>query len=85
MWFRREVCIKWDEGYYPNENGACSLATNCKISYKGQFIECKENYIILGSDNKYQTCKSILSNDYLNVKKLIHQTVNVYYVKKIIF
>ena len=65
-----KLCIKCDEGYYPDENGACSLATNCKISYKGQCIECKENYIILGSDNKYQLCKSILSNDYFNCKEI---------------
>ena len=65
-----KLCTKCDEGYYPDENGGCSLATNCKISYKGQCIECKENYIILGSDNKYRLCKSIFSNDFLNCKEI---------------
>ena len=64
------LCIECDEGFYPDENGSCSLATNCKISYKGQCVECKDNYIILGTDNKYKLCKSLLSNDYLNCKEI---------------
>ena len=60
-----KLCIKCDDGFYPDENGGCSSTNNCKISYKGQCIECKDNYIILGSDPKYKYCKSLLSNDFL--------------------
>ena len=65
-----KICKRCDEGFYPDENGGCCLVTNCKISYKGLCIECKENYIILGEDNKYKLCKSLLSNDFLNCKEI---------------
>ena len=68
--FEGNLCTKCEDGFYPDENGGCSLATNCKISYKGQCLECKDNYIILGTDSKYKLCKSILSNDYLNCKEI---------------
>ena len=66
----QKLCKICDEGFYPDENGGCSLANNCKISYKGQCLECKDNYIIIGGNNKYKFCKSILSNDFLNCKEI---------------
>lgn len=65
-----KLCYKCDDGYYIDENGGCSSTPNCKISYKGGCIECKQNYLLLGSDNKYKFCKSLLSNDYLNCKEI---------------
>ena len=51
-----KLCKKCEEGFYPDENGGYLLANNCKISYKGQCLECKDNYIALGDDNKYKLC-----------------------------
>ena len=65
-----KLCKRCDDGFYEDENGGCSSTTNCKISYKGHCFECKENYLLLGTDSKYKYCKSISSVDFLNCKEI---------------
>ena len=57
-------CLVCDIGYYPDENGACSFTDNCEISYKGECLICKEDFILL--DNKF--CKYKYNDDLLNCK-----------------
>ena len=63
-------CKKCEEGYYPDENGGCSYTNFCKISYKGDCIECKENYLLIGQKFDLKFCKSIKSDDFLNCKEI---------------
>ena len=57
-------CKKCEEGYFPDENGGCSLTKNCDISYQGECLKCKENFILIGIDLKI--CKSLNSEDLKN-------------------
>ena len=61
-----ELCQKCDIGLFPDENGGCSYSNFCKISYKGECIECIENYLIVGEKYNFKYCKSIFSDDFLN-------------------
>ena len=65
-----ELCINCEKGYFPDENGACTYTENCKISYKGECIECKENFIKVGKKSEWQICKFISSEDFNHCKKI---------------
>ena len=47
-----QLCRLCDEGYFPDDNGGCALTDNCEISYKGECLKCKENYILMGKKRK---------------------------------
>ena len=65
-----KICNLCDSGYFPDENGGCSYSNFCKISFKGECIECIDNYILVGKQFELKICKSILSNDFLNCKEI---------------
>ena len=71
------LCRLCEEGYYPDENGGCSYTDNCEISYKGECIKCKDNYILIGVDDYLnegiKVCKSLHTEDFKNCK-LINET-----------
>ena len=67
------LCDKCDIGYFPDENGGCLVANNCEISYKGQYLECKNNYGLIGSRNYYQSI-----NDYLKICKSLNSDYLLY-------
>ena len=67
---RNELCEKCDEGLYPDENGGCSYSNYCKISSKGECIECKDDYILVGEEYNFKFCKSINSDDFLNCEEI---------------
>ena len=60
-----DMCQKCELGYFPDENGGCSNTLNCKLSYKGECLECEEDYILIGEKN-FKKCKHILSDDFKN-------------------
>ena len=67
------VCRECDIGYFPDENGGCSITDNCEISYQGDCIECKENYILVGRKSYYSSisgyirlCKPLSSDSFQN-------------------
>ena len=64
------LCKICEEGYFPDENGGCTYTLNCEISYQGQCLQCKENFILIGENgylsNGIKICKSIFSEDILN-------------------
>ena len=68
------LCEECDLGYYPDENGGCSYNNNCEISYKGECLKCKDNYILIGKNDDLKFCKSLDSDDFLNCKKIDQET-----------
>ena len=68
--FDEKLCKTCDEGYFPDENGGCSYSNYCKISYRGECIECKSKYILIGQKFDLKICKSIYSKDFTNCKKI---------------
>ena len=70
-----KICEKCIEGYFPDENGGCSYTDNCMISYRGECLECKEDFILIGKDNVYEKnnlkiCKSLYTGDLKNCEKV---------------
>ena len=68
------LCKICEEGYFPDENGGCTYTNNCEISYKGECIKCKSNFILIG-ENTYLNegfilCKSINSPDFKNCEEI---------------
>ena len=68
------LCKNCEEGYFPDENGGCSYTNNCEISYKGECIKCKDNYILIGIDDYLnegiKICKSLNIEDFKNCKNI---------------
>ena len=70
------LCQKCEEGYFPDQNGACSYSDNCEISYEGKCLECQENFILVGKtdyyapSNEIKLCKSLNSEDLRNCEKI---------------
>ena len=62
------ICKKCEDGYLPDENGACSYINNCEISYNRECLKCKNDYILIGEPNNFKICKSIFSTDLKNCK-----------------
>ena len=56
-----DLCRSCEDNYFPDENGGCSYTPSCEISYRGNCLKCKENFILLGESIK--TCKSLMSED----------------------
>ena len=62
-----KLCKECDIGYYPDTNGACSYTDHCKISFKGECLECQEDFILV---EKNKICKSLLNDDFDNCKDI---------------
>ena len=66
-----KLCKKCNDGYFPDKNGGCSYTDNCEISYRGECIKCKDDYILIGEENyngeiEIKICKSLISGDLKN-------------------
>lgn len=64
--FEQNLCEKCENGYFQDNNGGCSYTDNCEISYNGECLKCKNDYILIGIRNYYDTlkiCKYIYSTD----------------------
>ena len=62
-----KLCKECEYGFYPDENGGCSYSKDCKISLKGECLECKQDFVLI---NKNGMCKSTSSDDFKNCKKI---------------
>ena len=71
---KAELCQICDEGFIPDENGGCTYSLNCKISYKGECIECKKNFFKIGQKGGIQICKSIFSEDLSHCLSITYET-----------
>ena len=72
-----KLCKVCEIGYFPDENGGCSYSNNCDVSYKGECLKCKDNYILVGKNNdninlnkKLRLCKSLSSEQFLHCKDI---------------
>ena len=67
-----DLCNKCEEGYFQDENGGCSYSDNCEISFKGECIKCKKDFILTGNklDNDYLLCKSLDTEDLKNCEEI---------------
>ena len=65
-----KYCKTCEEGYYPDENGGCSYSNNCKISYRGECVECNDGYLLIGQKFGLKYCKSIKSEDFINCTEI---------------
>ena len=65
-----ELCKICEDGYIQDENGGCTYTENCKISYKGECLECKKNFIKIGKKGKLLICKSISVEDFLHCRRI---------------
>ena len=75
-----KLCEKCDVGYFPDLNGGCSLIENCEVSYKGECIKCKENYILVGrseEDENYELRNKINYCKALNTDQF-HHCIDIY-------
>ena len=63
-----ELCNECLNNYFQDENGGCSYTNNCEISYQGNCLKCKEDYILVGQN--IQFCKNLDSEDFLNCEKI---------------
>ena len=63
-----ELCSECEIGYFPDKNGGCSYTDNCKISSKGECIECDTDFILLGKEFEFKICKYLGTEDFKNCK-----------------
>ena len=70
-----ELCKKCDVNYYPDANGGCSYSEGCEISYRGECLQCEENYILVGKDD-IKVCKFLSSEIYKNCANINLETGN---------
>ena len=66
------LCKSCDEGYFPDKNGGCSYTDNCEISYKGNCLQCINNFVLIGKNlnDVIKICKSLNSEDLRNCEKI---------------
>ena len=68
------LCQKCEDGYFPDQNGACSYSDNCEISYEGKCLKCLEDFILIGETFYFgdglKICKSINSEDLKNCDRI---------------
>lgn len=68
------LCKICDEGYFPDENGACSYTDFCEISYDGKCLKCIKDFILVGEQFYFgdglKICKSLKSEDLKNCNKI---------------
>jgi len=69
-----ELCQKCEDGFIQDEIGVgCTYILNCKVSYKGECLECRENFIKIGKKGELQMCKYSLSEDFLHCKLIDYE------------
>lgn len=69
-----KLCKICEEGFVPDENGGCTYSPNCKISYKGECIECKKDFFKAGKKGENQICKSYYSEDFKHCLSITDET-----------
>ena len=69
-----DLCQTCEINYFPDENGGCSSTNNCEISYRGNCVKCKDNFILVGDDNSIKVCLSLNSENLKNCETI--NTIN---------
>ena len=68
-----DLCQKCDISYYPDKNGGCSYTNNCDLSYKGECLKCKYNFIL---NNNNKICISLNSEELKNCKTINNSSIS---------
>ena len=63
------LCSSCELGYYPDENGGCATTENCLASYKGECLQCAEDFYLVGID-KFKYCKYKYGEDIKNCESI---------------
>ena len=69
-----KLCKNCDENYYPDENGGCTYSEGCEISYNGECLKCKDNFILIGRQNELKICRYTLIDYYKNCQEINYET-----------
>ena len=69
-----KLCEKCENGYFPDKNGGCSYTDNCKLSNKGNCLECDPDYYLIGFYQDFKRCKYLYSDDLKNCKQINNET-----------
>ena len=68
-------CISCESNTFPDKNGGCSFVDNCEISYHGQCLKCKSDFVLIGRvDDSFKICKSLKSEDLANCRMINYET-----------
>ncbi len=67
------LCSLCENGHYPDKNGGCSTTDNCEVSFKGECLQCNEDYYLVGSSS-FKFCKYKYAEDFKNCKKIDSET-----------
>ena len=69
-----QLCKECIQGYFPDENGGCSYSDNCEVSFKGECLKCKDDFILIGiknfNDEGLKICKSLSQGDLKNCEEI---------------
>ena len=65
-----KLCSKCEENYYKDENGGCAYSEGCEISYLGECLKCKDEYVLIGKQNEFRICKSLSIDNFKNCKEI---------------
>ena len=67
-----KICKECKNNFYLDENGGCSYINNCEISYQGNCLKCKDDFILVG---KYlKICKYLNSEEFFNCENIDIET-----------
>ena len=69
-----KLCKQCEENYYQDENGGCTYTGGCEISFQGECLKCKNDFILIGKENDIKICKYLLNEDYRNCNKINYET-----------
>ena len=69
-----KLCHSCEENYYPDENGGCAYSEGCEISYMGECLKCKSDFVLIGKENEFRFCKSIYIDNFKNCKEINYET-----------
>ena len=67
------LCSSCENGFFADENGGCSTTDNCIISYKGECLQCNDDFYLVGT-NKYKFCKYKYTEDLSNCQTINYET-----------
>ena len=68
------LCKTCENNYYKDENGGCTYSEGCEISYNGECLKCKDNFVLIGKEYELRICKSIFIENYKNCKEINYET-----------
>ena len=66
----QKLCKNCEQNFYPDDNGGCTYSGGCEISYMGECLKCKDDYILIGIGTSIKICKSLSLEIYKNCQEI---------------